>query len=112
MGWTQNPIVAIHVANSLVGIFVLFLCWHRRNLPGAYRIMGLMGTLLIWVVSSAIEASVQDPGSKILWSSIEFIGITTTPLAYLILAMEFNGGTFALTWRSILLLLIPPVIFC
>ena len=112
MGWTQNPIVAIHVAISLVGIFVLILCWHRRNLPGAYRIMGLMGTLLIWVVSSAMEASVQDPGTKILWSSIQFLGITTTPLAYLILAMEFNGGTFALTWRSILLLLIPPFIFC
>lgn len=111
MGWTQNPIVAIHVANAMVGLFVLLLCWHRRTLPGAYRIMGLMGALLVWVVGAATGASVGDHESKVLWASVEFIGMTITPLAYLVLAMEFNGGTFTLTWRSVLLFLSPPVFF-
>ena len=112
MEWRNLPIVAIHVADTLVGFFLLFLCWHRRTLPGAKRIMLLMGALLLWVVGSMVGALVLDPDARLVWASVECVGIAFTPVAYLLLAMEFNGGTFSLSRRAILLLLVVPSVFC
>lgn len=112
MEWSYNQFVAIHVANTLVALSIGLLCWHRRNLPTAYRIMGLMGAIAVWVGSAAVEAAAPDQATKLLWASIEFFGIMATPLAYLLLAMEFNGGSFALSRRALRLLLVFPVVVC
>jgi diguanylate cyclase (GGDEF)-like protein/PAS domain S-box-containing protein len=63
-----------------------------------------------WALGSAAEILAVDIPTKISWSKVCYLGGVSTPVLFLILALQYNHLERWLTRRNILLVFIVPVI--
>lgn len=85
-------LVLAHALNATIVLFALWRCWHRRRLPNGMRVVFLMTSIFVWVACGAFEAAAIPLSHKIVWSTLEYLGMLATPLALLVLALEFGPG--------------------
>ena len=64
----------------------------------------------IWCFFYAFEVGVIDLGVKTVFAELEYLGIATIPVFWLLFALRFTGLEGALTTRKILLLFAIPVL--
>jgi len=105
-----NMIAAVNGLNTLVCLFVVWLSWRRRTLTGARRMLVMMGSIATWVGFATLESASVRLEDKLLWASIEYLGISFTPLAYMWLSMEFDASHPPWRHRTMALLLAPPLV--
>lgn len=112
MAYQLNSIVLANSANGLLALFVMAVCWRRRALPGALHLLALMASIFVWLLFAVLETSARDPGTKVLWASFEYFGLTATPLAYLWLSLQFNTRILPVSRRHGAILLGMALGFC
>lgn len=110
MQWQFNTIVLVNGVNTLICLFVMTLLWNRRSLPGARRAFVMMSAIAWWVAFATLETASVGLAAKLVFASVEYLGICATPLAYLWLSMEFGGSRSPLTPRSLRWLAVMPVL--
>lgn len=110
MQWQLNTIVLVNGVNTIVCLFVMTLLWTRRSLPGASRALVMMTAIAWWVGFATLETASVGLTSKLVFASLEYLGICASPLAYLWLSMEFGGSRSPLTPRSLRWLAVMPVL--
>lgn len=111
MSLQWNMIAVVNGLNTLICLFVVWLCWRRRTLPGARRMMVMMATIAVWVGFATLESGSMLLEDKLLWASIEYLGISLSPLAFLWVSMEFDTSRKPWSPRTMLLLAVPPLAF-
>lgn len=110
MEWQFNTIVLVNGINTLICLFVMTLLWNRRSLPGARRAFVMMTAIGWWVAFATFETASVGLTAKLVFASVEYLGICATPLAYLWLSMEFGGSRSPLTPRTLRWLAVMPVL--
>ncbi|MFQ5614038.1 MAG: histidine kinase N-terminal 7TM domain-containing protein, partial [Anaerolineae bacterium] len=65
--------------------------WRRRNAPGLTAFSLLMLAVAEWSLGYGLELGGVDLPTKILWAKIEYVGIVSLPLAWLIFALQYSG---------------------
>jgi diguanylate cyclase (GGDEF)-like protein/PAS domain S-box-containing protein len=93
-----------------LAIFVALVAWKRKKVVGGMLLALLMAAVAIWALGTSVEYASVGIASKILWSKIEYFGVVSCPVFYLLLALEFNRLERFLTRRNISLLFIIPLV--
>ncbi len=84
--------------------------WRRRPAAGAVPFAALMAAVSLWSLGYSVELLVPDLASKILWAKIEYAGIVTVGVAWLLFALEYSGNEGWATPLRRALLATPPVL--
>ncbi|MEM7588157.1 MAG: histidine kinase N-terminal 7TM domain-containing protein, partial [Acidobacteriota bacterium] len=87
--WSPYAIPAL--GSSAVCVATCCYVWPKRRAQGAASFLLLVAASFLWVSLQALSALLVDEGAKILWSKIQYLGITAAPALALVFAVEFNG---------------------
>ena len=94
---------------ALVALSAATLAWRRRSLPAARYLALALLAIVWWAVAVVFESAAATVGGKLLWSQIAYIGTTTVPLAYLLLAAAYTRRRAWLHPWVVALLALPPL---
>lgn len=109
MTFVITPYVLISAAAAIVAALVAVAAWQRRSAPSGSPLVGLMVALIFWSGGAALEyATIGIPG-KLIWSKVMYVGVTTVPVFFLLLVLEFDQRERWLTRRTVGLLFVVPL---
>ena len=105
-----TPYVLVSALAAVVAVIVAVVAWQRRAAPGGRPLVWLMVAVAIWSAGAALEyATVGIPG-KIFWAKVQYLGVLSCPVFFLLLAVEYNHLDRWLTRRTIGLLFVVPAL--
>ncbi len=110
VSWQIIPYFFPLLASAAISLAIAFYAWYHRKTSGIVALTFLMLTIAIWSIAYALELSSNELQLKLVFTDIEYIGITLLPVAWLALALEFSGRDHWLSLRKIGLLTIIPVV--
>ncbi len=101
------PIIGAAVVLTLLAVYT----WRRgRGTPGAGVFTTLIALTAWWCYTYALELATTDPGDMLLWVKLEWISIVFIPVTWLLFALLYAGHSRLVTWWTVTLLSIYPVI--
>jgi len=108
MAYVITPYVMISAFAAAVALVVAAVAWRRRSAPGGRPLVGLMVAVFIWSAGAAVEyATIGIPG-KVFWGKVQYLGVVTCPVFFLLLALEYSHLDQWLTRRTITALFVVP----
>ncbi len=110
MQWQSSPYALALVLTAVAAGIVVLLAWRRRPAPGAWPTVFLMLGVAEWSLAYALELGSANLGAQVLWAKVQYLGIVSVPVMWLILAVEYTGLGKWLTRRNLILLAIVPVV--
>ena len=84
--------------------------WRRRAARGAWAVVLMMAAVFVWSFGYAFEIGAGGLGAKVLWAKVQYLGITTVPLFWLVFALRYAGKDRLLTRRNLALLAVVPLL--
>jgi len=102
--------VLISALAAFVAALVAFVAWRRRAAPGGRPLVGLMIAIAFWSAGAAFEYAAIGIPNKVFWAKVQYLGVVTVPVLYLLLAIEYGHHEHWLTHRRIALLFVVPFI--
>ena len=90
MALQVNFYVLMLFSGAVVAGLVAAAAWKRPIASGGHDLAFLMAAVSEWALTAAIEAAAVNVPVKILWSKIEYIGITSSPLLIFLFALGFS----------------------
>jgi PAS domain S-box-containing protein len=100
------PLIAATAVSAALAIYA----WRHHRTPGAIPFMILMIALVEWGFFYILELTAIDLPLKNLFNKATFLGVVSTPTAWLIFALEYTSGKTWLNRRRLALLAIMPVL--
>ncbi len=110
MNFQFSPLSLLPLLASVVAFVIAIYVWRLRPKRGAVAGTWLAIATLIWSLGYALEIAGADLPTKLFWAKVQYIGIATVPLCWLIFALEYAGYERWLTRRNIAGGAIIPVI--
>jgi len=107
--WQFSVVLVLPFIAAGISLLVAVYSWRRRDVPGSNSLAGLMLSIAIWSFFEAVEKSTVGLSDKIFWSQIQYIGITSTPVFFLIFSARYSQQDHWLTKGKITLLWLVPV---
>jgi diguanylate cyclase (GGDEF)-like protein len=83
--------------------------WRRRRAAGRLSLTLLLAAAAIWCSTYALELVTVGRVSREMWGSLEYVGTTLLPPAWLAFVLEYTGRRDRLTRRFVALLAIEPL---
>jgi len=109
MNWEfTNLSLPLFVASG-ISVVIAYISWRRRESPGAMNLLYLMTSITIWTVATGMENLVYGIPEKIFWSKIQYLGIATAPLLYMIFAFRYSQRDQWISRSNLVLLWIIPI---
>jgi PAS domain S-box-containing protein len=90
MVWQTFLITVLLFIAAAIAIAAMQASWQRRTTPGATYFAWMMLAVAIWTLSSAFEYVVDSYPIKIYWSKIQYLGITSLPVFWLLFALDYS----------------------
>ena len=110
MSWQLTPYSYLLLVAAAIAAALVFFAWRRRGMTGAEALALLMGGVCVWALGYAFELGGSDLLTKILWAKVEYLGIVTVPLAWLVFALQYTGREGWITRRNLVLLAALPLV--
>jgi signal transduction histidine kinase len=107
---TPSPIVFLLMLNGLVSLGLALYAWQQRQAPGALPITVVGLGMAVWALGYAGELAVAGMEVKLLAAKIQYVGIVSVPVGWLVLAQTVTRRRHWLTRGRALALTILPVI--
>jgi len=95
---------------GLGAVFMAAYAWERRRVPTAGALAAVMASVAIWSLASAAEMSSNSLTVALQWVKVEYLGIATVPVTWLIFALHYAGRSAWLTSRRLALLFVVPLV--
>lgn len=93
MQFTYSPYILPLAAAALISGWVMVYAWQRRSSPNAVSLAIMALGITQWSLGYILEIAGADLTTKLFWGKIQYIGITFTPLAWLLFAyFQTNQG--------------------
>jgi PAS domain S-box-containing protein len=105
-----TPYALSLVSATAILLALALFAWRRRAAPGALAFALLRLAVAEWSLGYVLELGSADLPSKLWWASVEYLGIVTVPLVWLVFALQYTGHARWLTHRNLVLLAIEPAI--
>jgi PAS domain S-box-containing protein len=100
---------AVPVVLTAALTFTLAAVVSRRRPPGVVPFVLLMVAVTEWLLAYALELSSVELAGRLLWARVEYLGITSIPVLWLIYVLQYTGRAERLSGANIALLAIIPV---
>ncbi|MCC7491912.1 MAG: PAS domain-containing protein [Fimbriimonadaceae bacterium] len=88
---SPQTVAAILGATAGLAVALAVYALWRRETPGNWPFGALMLAVGWWSATTGAEWLAATAGAKIAWSQAAYLGITTTPVWYLLFALEYCG---------------------
>jgi diguanylate cyclase (GGDEF)-like protein/PAS domain S-box-containing protein len=110
MSWDNSLYsVPLWIASFATALLARY-AWHFRKFVGAKPFAGLMVAVAIWCLGYGFEIAAPGFSSKLWWAKIQYLGIVSVPLFWLVYTIDFTGNSWWLSFSIQRLLLIFPSI--
>ena len=103
---TILPLLVAASVSAAIGLFA----WRRRLTQGAAPFVLLMLAVAEWALGYALELVSVNLATQVLWAKIQYLGIVTVPVLWLIFSLEYSHREKLVKWRFLRLLFIIPLI--
>jgi PAS domain S-box-containing protein len=110
MGWASLPYLLPLIATAVLAVTVASYAWRRRGTPGAAALTVLLLAAGWWAVGYLFELAVDGRATKIFWAKVEYLGIVTAPVAWLLFAVAYTGRARWTSRRVVAALAVLPTI--
>lgn len=110
MQFEYTPYAIPFLAAAVVAGGLVVFIWRRRNTRGATALALLSLAALIWTLGYGLEIAGADLATKIFWGKVQYFGIVTVPLLWLIFSLQYTSHDKWLTRRNLALLVVIPVV--
>ena len=94
--------------SGVVSIGLAAAAWYRRPSPGAESLAVMMVAGAFWGLAYACELSSGDPGARVFWGELKYLGVVVVPYAWLVFALRYTGWDGWFTTRAFALLALIP----
>lgn len=103
----MNILILILIVASLITTLLAVYAWSKRKVFETFSLVGLLISISIWSLAAAFKLVVGSLASKELLTVFCYVGITSTPVWFLLFALNFTGNPRALgkTLRAFLWLI-------
>ncbi|MGD1994410.1 MAG: histidine kinase N-terminal 7TM domain-containing protein, partial [Anaerolineae bacterium] len=95
---------------AAASVAVAFLAFRRHPASGAGCLAVLMSGVTIWSLGYGLELTSVDPTYKLLWARLQYLGIVSVPVIWLLFALQYVGREDRLTPRNVALLSVLPLL--
>jgi signal transduction histidine kinase len=110
MGWQFTIYAYTYLATAAISAVVTFFCWRRRKIPAGWSLFFLMLSIAEWAGAGALEMAAVGIPAKIFWSQVAYVGTTTSPVLFMILALDYTRQTKWLRPRTLALVMVIPAL--
>ena len=110
MLFQSSPYFFLLVISALVTGALTLVGYRRRNDSLMPPFILLMGATTLWTVCYAGQIAFADLDTNIIFNALEYPGIVTVPVAWLLLVLCYTGHGHLVTLRNTLVLFIVPVL--
>lgn len=111
MQFQDTPYVLPLVIPAMIAGYVAFLAWRRGVAANGGRALALLALACAqWSLSYALEIAGADLPTKVFWGKVQYIGIVSVPLLWVIFAYSYLTRGIRMTPRAIRLLSIVPAL--
>jgi PAS domain S-box-containing protein len=110
MTWQINHFAITYFVSAALMLAVIVFSFRHIQVRGARYFIYLSLSVEIWAFFVGLEYGVVEPTWKIIFGKIEYLGIATTGLTWLMFALDYSRRDKWLTRRNVGLLLVVPVI--
>jgi diguanylate cyclase (GGDEF)-like protein/PAS domain S-box-containing protein len=93
---------------AIVSTVVAVSAWKRRSAIEAKSVIFLMSSLAVWAFTYAIHWIVRDPSAKSFWLNATYLGVVTSPAAFLLFALQYTNRGILVTKKTVFILSIIP----
>jgi len=101
--------IPLFIAAVLTGVLACFGWRHRTN-PVSVPFTILMSASMLWTAGYAFELICADLPTNLLLTTIDYAGIVTIPVAWLLVVLHYTGRAHYITRRNVVFLSVIPVI--
>src|SRR5262245_55841120 len=101
------PYIVLGIA-AAIAIAVAHYSWRRRSLRGAAALAGIAVSVAEWALTYALELASPGLSSKIVWAKLEYLGIVSVPLAWLVFTLHYTRAEKRLPRPVLALLAVIP----
>ncbi|MEW5869203.1 MAG: histidine kinase N-terminal 7TM domain-containing protein [Chloroflexota bacterium] len=101
------PLLASGAISAWVAWYALS---HRRATAGALMLGILALSITEWTLGYMLEIAGADLPTKLFWGKVQYIGIATAPLMWLLFALYYSNPSWRLTPRNLLFLIAIPLV--
>lgn len=111
-GWAQavpyrfSGFALVHLLNAAIMLYSLWRFWLRRHLSNGKLLVILFSATFVWVACAAFEAAAIPVAHKIVWYTLEFLGVQGSVIAMTIFAFEFGPGSDKISPRALRILVV------
>ncbi|MBN2118290.1 MAG: PAS domain S-box protein [Anaerolineales bacterium] len=110
MQFSYTPYIIPLLIAGAASVWVAYYSWSHRGVSGASALTFLALAAGTWTIGYALELAGADLDTKVLWSKIQYFGVTTVPLLWLIFCYNYFNQNRLLPPRVIGALGIIPLI--
>lgn len=106
-----NPYALILIISAIISGSLAVYIWQRRaSIPSGILFTLMMVSITIWSLAYGLELASSDFRTMRFWLSIEYFGIATAPVFWLLFTIRYTGGGDWLDdWRVALLFIVPAL---
>ncbi len=99
----------LFVVAALMNGFLAYHAWVHRTVAARW-FAALMGAVAFWSLAAAPEAVATTESSKIFWSQVSYVGVSSVPFFWFCFAAAYTQRFWWLRQTRIILFAIPPVV--
>ncbi len=109
---SYNLVVIFLGVTAVLPAILAARAWNQRRTAGmiAVSMAALMSAITAWVLIYLLEVRGSDPMMKAFAFQAKFLCIVAIPVIWLVFSLYYSGRGAWVTWRTLLLLSIVPVI--
>ena len=105
MQWQINPYFIPIILAGLISLMNMLVVAQRRRVAGSLPLLGMLLAISLWSFAYAFELASANQSAEVLWAKLEYIGIVSVPVLFLMFSFEyaryqkiFNRGLIYLVW--------------
>lgn len=106
----NTPYILLLSISSLISIGLIIYALRHRNANGGLAFAWLMAFALIWSVGYTLEIVSSNFNTKVFWLNVQQIGIFGSPIAWLVLALQYCGKDKWLHKKYMIPLSLMPIL--
>jgi two-component system cell cycle sensor histidine kinase/response regulator CckA len=110
MSWQYIPYLPPLLITAVISTALALYACRRRHVPGVVSFAVFMLAVVEWSLAYALELGSTSLSVKVLWVRVEYLGIVTVPVAWLVFVLRYTGREKWLTRRTLVLLVVVPLV--
>jgi PAS domain S-box-containing protein len=110
MTWQITSLASTFFLSAALILGVTFIAFRHITVRGAQYFIFLVLSVEAWTLFTGLEYAAVEPGLKLLFGKLEYLGIATIGATWLMFALSYNFKEKWLTRRNIIILFLIPAI--